>query len=218
MLMGLFITFIAQVAFCQQSRLLMYFNPVKNDSIIDTRNMTREMAFLCSKHEINIFSDSISLKYFFNNDTSNLYYEYDGYNVDDNVFIHFRNKKMVCPLFYKKLGGFYLICYDIERITYLSIYDENCDKIYSTFIFRDFMDVLGNQITHSILFSNNHIASIETSYEGDVYYKLFKIDINNFKFSLIKELSINGKSLTDQEIYTQTYPILGINEKGEQIQ
>lgn len=199
----------------QERHLLSYFNKIKEDSIVNTRKM--HLAELCSRFYDHNVPDSITLKYFFDNDTANLYFEYEGYNVDDHTYTYFRQKKLVCPFFYKRHEGYYLLCYDIDNLTSLSIYDAKCDKILSSYVVGDYTDEYGNQVTHSIIFPNNYIASVEIKYGGDVFYKLLKIDIDNKTFVLIKSIKTYGGDISDQEIYKRTYEILGINEKGELI-
>jgi hypothetical protein len=195
--------------------LLKYFSTIKNDSIVDTGEM--HIASLCSKYDENPLPDSITLKYFFNNDTENMYYKAVDYSTDFDTWHTSIIKKTTCPFFYKKFNEYYLICYEIDYIIYLSIYDSKRDTILSSYVVCDITDENGNQVTQSIIFPNNYIASVETMWGGDVFYKLLKIDIGKNKFILIKNIKTSGEHLTDEEIYKRTYQILGINEKGELI-
>jgi len=199
----------------QERDLLSYFIKLKEDSIINTRKM--HVAELCSRFFDNNVPDTLTLKYFFDNDTANMYYEVEDYSPDFNTYKTEVVKKLLCPLFYKKYKNIYLICYDIDHIIYLSFYDSNRDTVLLSYIVSDFTDEYGNEVTHSIIFPNNYIASVEIKYGGDVYYKLLKIDIENKTFILIKNIKIDGKKLNDQEIYKRVYEMLGINEKGELI-
>jgi len=202
-------------SYSQENKLLKYFLIIKNDSIINTGKM--HIATLCSKFYKNPVPDSITLKYFFNNDTANMYYEVEDYSPDFDMWTSEIIKKTVCPFFYKKYNEFYLICYEISHIIYLSIYDYKRDTIVTSYIVSDYTDQHGNQVINSIIFPNNYIASVETKWGGDVFYKLIKIDIDKKEFVLIKNIKTSGKGLNDQEIYRRTYQILGINEKGELI-
>jgi len=199
----------------QGSELLSYFSLIKNDSIVNTRYIKYKGAYLCDKFDKNNVPDSITLKYFFGNDTANMYYEVEDYSPDFNTYKTEVVKKLLCPLFYKKQKDIYLICYDIDNIIYLSMYNIKQDTIISSYVVSDYTDEHGDQVTHSIIFPNNYIASVETKWGGDVFYKLIKIDIDKKEFVLIKNIKTSGKGLNDQEIYKKIHQILGINEKGE---
>jgi len=201
--------------FSQQNELLKYFSSIKCDSIITTRKMNK--VNICAKFYKNPVPDSITLKYFFNNDTTNMYYEMEDYSPDFDKWTSEVIKKTVCPFFYKKYNEYYLICYEISNIIYLSFYDLKHDTIISSYIVSDYTDEYGNQVTHSIIFPNNYIASVETKWGGDVFYKLIKIDIDKKEFVLIKNIKTSGRGLNDQEIYKKIHQILGINDKGELI-
>jgi hypothetical protein len=195
--------------------LLKYFSTIKNDSIVDTGEM--HIASLCSKYDENPLPDSITLKYFFNHDTANMYYKAVDYSTDFDTWHTSIIKKTTCPFFYKKFNEYYLICYEIDYIIYLSIYDLKRDTILSSYVVCDYTDENGNQVTHSIIFPNNYIASVETNWDGDVIYKLLKIDIENKEFVIIKNIKFTNRSISIEEVFKRTYQILGINEKGELI-
>ena len=198
--------------------LLSYFHFIENDTIINTGDdILSRIGVLCLKFRDNPIPDSITLKYFFNNDTTNMYYEMEDYSPDFDKWTSEVIKKTVCPFFYKKYNEFYLICYEISNIIYLSFYDLKHDTIISSYIVSDYTDEYGNQVTHSIIFPNNYIASVETKWGGDVFYKLIKIDIDKKEFVLIKNIKTSGRGLNDQEIYKKIHQILGINDKGELI-
>ena len=209
--------FVSFASYGKENKLLKYFSVIKNDSIVNTRKMNK--VNICSKFRDNPVPDSITLKYFFNNDTSNMYYEdvVSDLEFPDSTYIYII-KKEFCPFFYKKfLKNIFLLCYEIEHVIYLSFYDLNQDTIISSYIVSDYTDEHGDQVTHSIIFPNNYIASVETKWGGDVFYKLLKIDIDNKKFVLIKNIKTYGGNLDDYAVYKRTYEILGINEKGELI-
>jgi|GEM_PF-2483944 len=204
-------------SYSQENKLLKYFLIIKNDSIINTGKM--HIATLCSKFYKNPVPDSITLKYFFNNDTANMYYEdiVSDLEFPDSTYTYIL-KKEFCPLFCKEFfKNYFLICYDIDNIIYLSIYDSDLDMIMSSYVVSDYTDEHGDQVINSIIFPNNYIASVETKWGGDVFYKLIKIDIDKKEFVLIKNIKTSGKGLNDQEIYKKIHQILGINEKGELI-
>jgi len=202
--------------FSQQNELLKYFSSIKYDSIITTRKMNK--VNICAKFYENPVPDSITLKYFFNNDTTNMYYEMEDYSPDFDKWTSEVIKKTVCPFFYKKCNEFYLICYDISNIIYLSFYDLNHDTIISSYIVSDYTDEYGNEVTHSIIFPNNYIASVEIKWSGDYFYKLLKIDIDKKEFVLIKNIKFTNRNTSVEEVFKKTYQILGINEKGELFQ
>ena len=199
----------------QESKLLSFFSLIKNDSIINTRYIKYKGAYFCDKFYKNNVPDSITLKYFFGNDTANMYYEMEDYSPDFDRYTSEVIKKIVCPLFYKQFDRYYLICYKIVHIIYLSIYDIKRDSIISSYIVSDYTDEHGDQVTHSIIFPNNYIASIELKWGGNVYYKLIKIDLDRGYFSVLKNIEALGTNKPYDEIYKNVFEILGINQKGE---
>ena len=201
----------------QESKLLSFFSLIKNDSIINTRYIKYKGAYFCDKFYKNNVPDSITLKYFFGNDTANMYYEMEDYSPDFDRYTSEVIKKIVCPLFYKQFDRYYLICYKIVHIIYLSIYDIKRDSIISSYIVSDYTDEHGDQVTHSIIFPNNYIASVEIKWSGDYFYKLLKIDIDKKEFVLIKNIKFTNRNISVEEVFKKTYQILGINEKGELI-
>lgn len=203
----------------QSRELLQYFIQVKNDSIINTDEISLRSANLCSRFEDNNVPDSIALKYFFGNNTKNLYFESELYNSDENTYSYETFKKIVCPLFLKpNEEKTFLLCYQILNIIYLSFYDATGDTLGPTYIVGDYSHYIGEQITSSIIFSNGKLATIEVTDKGSVYYKLLYIDENCKLFNLIKSIEVNSIGLSEKEKYDKLYTILGINEKGEQIQ
>lgn len=202
----------------QRNSLLSYFHFIENDTIINTGDdILSRIGVLCLKFRDNPIPDSITLKYFFNNDTTNMYYEMEDYSPDFDMWTSEVIKKTVCPFFYKKYNEFYLICYEISNIIYLSFYDLNHDTIMSSYIVSDYTDEHGDQVTHSIIFPNNYIASVEIKWSGDYFYKLLKIDIDKKEFVLIKNIKFTNRNISVEEVFKKTYQILGINEKGELI-
>ena len=97
----------------------------------------------------------------------------------------------------------------------MSIYDSDLDTIISSYIVSDYTDEHGDQVTHSIIFPNNYIASVEIKWGGDYFYKLLKIDIDKKEFVLIKNIKFTNRNTSVEEVFKKTYQILGINEKGE---
>ena len=201
----------------QGSILLSFFSLIKNDSIVNTRYIKYRGAYLCDKFYKNNVPDSITLKYFLGNDTANMYYEVEDYSPDFDTYKTEVVKKLLCPLFYKEYGTKFLICYEIDNIIYLSFYDLNHDTIMSSYIVSDYTDEHGDQVTHSIIFPNNYIASVEIKWSGDYFYKLLKIDIDKKEFVLIKNIKFTNRNTSVEEVFKKTYQILGINEKGELI-
>jgi hypothetical protein len=199
----------------QGSKLLSFFSLIKNDSIVNTRYIKCRGAYLCDKFYKNNVPDSITLKYFLGDDTANMYYEVEDYSPDFNTYKTEVVKKLLCPLFYKEYGTKFLICYEIDNIVYLSIYDIEKDIIISSYIVSDYTDEHGDQVTHSIIFPNNYIASVEIKWSGDYFYKLLKIDIDKKEFVLIKNIKFTNRNTSVEEVFKKTYQILGINEKGE---
>ena len=199
----------------QGSKLLSFFSLIKNDSIVNTRYIKCRGAYLCDKFYKNNVPDSITLKYFLGDDTANMYYEVEDYSPDFNTYKTEVVKKLLCPLFYKEYGTKFLICYEIDNIVYLSIYDIEKDIIISSYIVSDYTDEHGDQVTHSIIFPNNYIASIELKWGGNVYYKLIKIDLDRGYFSVLKNIEALGTNKAYDEIYKNVFEILGINQKGE---
>ena len=205
-----FLLIISIIAFlcatCQnRNQILTYFPDLEDDSAFYTEK--EEKVYFEKYQEIKI-PDSIALKYFFNNNYSKMKGIEEGYNVDDHTYSEVSYIKRVNPIFKRRKGGTILLCYAIKSVFYLSLYDEPKNRISNTFVFADFSEDVGDEVTHSIIFRNNLIVTLE--YRDKVYCKLTKIDFKNHKFIEIKKLAAN-----EGIDFKEALPILGINENGE---
>jgi hypothetical protein len=155
--------------------------------------------------------DSIALKYFFDNKVENMQGEFEGYNVDDNTYTYTSYIKKVCPLYKKQDKNIYLLCYGIDNIVYLSIYNIKTDKIESTFIVVNDSDE-ADVYTRSTIFSNGYIVTIQSNEKG--FYILTKTDCSARKFIEIKKIEFDMNQSYDN-IQKKVFEILEISEKGE---
>jgi hypothetical protein len=214
------------IAKCQNNKLLSYFPLIDNDSIIHTGDdITSRYGSVCGKFEDAPVPDSITLKYFFNNDTSNLYFQASTYDYDNNTFSYGIVKKDFCPIFYKKYNkNTFLLCYYILEIIYLSFYDITNDSLLSSYVVSDCTDENGNIVTHSIIFPDNYIATIEIRDEDPkypkikVFYRLVRINYKDKKFEIVKQKNVFEDPQEYEKYYEKVYNILGINKRGELIE
>jgi hypothetical protein len=161
----------------------------------------------------NVLPDSIALKYFFDNKIENMQGESEGYNVDDNTYIYSSYTKKVCPLYKITNENTCLLCYGIDNMVYLCIYDITANKIEDTFTVVDDSDDFGNYYTRSTVFKNNYIATIQ--FYDHLYYILYKIDYETKKFVELKKIEKNPTDLNDYIIKNNLLESLGISETGE---
>ena len=193
-------------ASCLKSKhFIDYFPVMQNDSIFNTEIFQNDYYSIYEKRQ---FPDSMALKYFFNNNITEMQAVDEGYNVDNHTYTSTSYIKEVCPFFKKKSNDLYLLCYGIESVFYLTIYDDKNDKFINTLTISNFSEDVGDEVTHSIIFPNNLIVTLE--YRDKVYCKLTKIDFKNHKFIEIKKLTAN-----EGIDFKEALPILGINENGE---
>jgi hypothetical protein len=162
--------------------------------------------------------DSLALRYFFNNKKEELYATTEAYNMDENTYKTVTYKRKVNALFSKKIAlQKYVICYWLEQAAYLAIYDDSKDAITDSYVFCIPTDV-GEYFTHSILFANNSIFTIETKEQTRL--KLIDIDATTGKFVVRKNtLSDSYMVIEDvnpkNEKYKRALSLLGITQDGQ---
>jgi hypothetical protein len=161
----------------------------------------------------NLLPDSIALKYFFDNKIENMQGESEGYNVDDNTYIYSSYTKKVCPLYKTEYKNTCLLCYGIDNMVYLCIYNINKNKMEDIFTVVDDSDDYGNYYTRSTVFKNNYIATIQCY--DQVYYILYKIDYEAKKFVELKKIEVDPTDQNDNTIRSNLFYTLGISETGE---
>jgi hypothetical protein len=200
-------------ASCQNNSFLSYFPDIEGDTIINTM---REQDVYYKMAQKNNFPDSVSLRHFFDNDKDKMYGTEEGYNLDDDTYFTTSYIKKVCPLFKKRNEDLYLLCYGIESVLYLAIYNPEIDKILNSFKVSDFSDDMGNVVTHSTIFPNNYIVT--TQINDRTYYKLFKIDYNTLEFKELKSVEAEDNKAEQNKKIKEAFSVLGITENGELIE
>ncbi len=198
-------------ASCQNKKILTYFPETENDTI---RTIQEQNSYYNISQKNNI-PDTMALRYFFDNDIKKMYGTEEGYNVDDNSYTTVSYVKKVCPLFKKANKHLYLLCYGIKSVLYLSIYNPVNDKIINSYIISDFTDNLGNAVTHSTIFPNGYIVTVQIN--DNTHYKLAKIDYELQKIVILKDIKKNDMSEYDKR-YKEAFSVLGITERGQLIE
>ena len=193
------------------NKFLDYFPSISRDSTIRTRQQFVRLYYKIVDE--NSFPDSIALKRFFDNDPQKMEDMEIGYNVDDNTYIYTSFIKKVCPFYKIKNEKTYLLCYVIESVAYLSFYDSINNKIENTLIVSDFSDDLGNVVTHSIIFPNNNIVTVQIRSEK-INYVLLRIDYKSHTFLELKKIETESNQ-SDDSIMDNSFDILGISKEGE---
>jgi hypothetical protein len=199
-----FIDFIS--ANCQNDKKLSdYFSDVQNE------NITMYTRSIRSLNTNNPLDTTVALKYFFDNDIKKMHDVFEGYNPDENTYTYTHYTKKVYPLYRLKKENICLLCYKIEAVIYLSLYDYETDTIGNTFVLADSPDE-GDDYTAGIIFSNNYIATIQVAVKS--YYILSKIDYETQKFIEVKKIEIDNNQ-SDYAIMNNVFEELGISETGE---
>jgi hypothetical protein len=197
----------------RNSDLLSFFNTIKEDSIVNTLDIGRKSI------KGKIIDDILVIRYFLENKEENLYYIVEEYDMDDNTYSDVTYKRQVFGLFSKKIDSTVLICYNMDGIYFLSIFNTVKDAIVSTYKFRESPDE-DESFTQSILFSN-YIFTIET--ESNTHIKLVKIDYPNGKFIEHKNIIMDDFMIIEDvnpnnEKYQKALKLIGISENGELIE
>ena len=207
------ISFVVINVSCQSDNFLSYFPDIDNDSIIDTRENLNNYYQIFQER---VFPDSISLKYFFENDTNKMRAVFESYNMDEDKYTYTYYTKKISPLLKKKHKNLYLLHYNIESKLYLAIYNPENNMIISTLKVSDFSDELGNVVTHSTIFPNNYIVT--TQINDRIYYRLLKIDYSVTEFKELKKIEVKENKVEQNKIINEAYSVLGITGKGELIE
>ena len=201
---------------CQTPSLLSFFKEIQTDSIVNTLDFGQKNIY-----KIDI-ADPISIYYFFNNDEENLYDTGEAYNMDDNTYTKVRYKRTVTAVFSKTIDSITILCYWLDRVNYLAIYNKTKDTIVSTYPFCIYTVAVGESFTHSMLFPNNYIFSIETTDETTVNtkVKLIEIDYVNDRFiehkNVMMESAIYIEDMQlNNEKYQRALELVGISKTGE---
>lgn len=200
-------------ASCQNNSFLSYFPSIENDSIFNTTEGQKIYYKVSRKGSL---PDSISLKYIFDNDKDKMYGTEEGYNMDTDEYFTTTYVKKVSPIFKKKTEDHYLLCYGLESILYLGIYDPKSNKITLSIIISDFSDEMGNVVTHSRVFPSNYIA--KTQIENKISYELIKINYDTPEFKLLKQVEVNNVTENQKKIIEDALSALGITSKGEPVE
>ena len=195
---------------CQENNFLVYFPLLEHDSVFNTIDGQKLYYESLQKESL---PDFIVLNYIFNNNKDEIYGIEEGYNVDTDEYFTTTYVKKVYPIFKKIIGNKYLLCYGLESIMYLCIYDLETNKITNREIISDFSDEMGNIIVHSIIFSNNYI--LKAKIEESVNFELIKICLQDSEFKITKQITIDNFTQNIHEIFEKSFPILEITSKGE---
>jgi hypothetical protein len=200
---------------CQKRKdIIDYFPELKNDSIIRSVLLQKQYYKIV---DVGAIPDAIALIHIFDNKIENMQGEFEGYNVDDNTYTHIAYTKKAYPLYKRKCQDIYLLCYCVESVIYLVMYDQQDGKMVNSYVISDFSDDYGNIVTHSVIFSNNNIITIQIFLDPNnptVSYILSKIDCDRHQFVEIKKIITNEANEYDDAIYN-SFDILKISEKGE---
>jgi hypothetical protein len=195
----------------QKHDLLLFFDNIKQDSIVNSLDFG-----LNKIHKKNI-PDTISIYYFFENNENNLYGIEEVHDMEYNTYTEVKYKRTVTALFSKTINKFVLLCYWLDGLNYLAIFDTTKDLIVATYPFCRLIGQ-GEEFLYSILFSNNYILCIET--EEKTRVKLVKIDYVNGKFIERKNIIMNDTIYIedvnpDNEKYQIALKLVGISATGE---
>jgi hypothetical protein len=110
-----------------------------------------------------------------------------------------------------------ILSYWLDGTNYLAIYNKTKDTIISTYPFCIFADE-GEAFTHSILFSNNYIFTVETTEKTRV--KLIEIDPDNERFIehkniVMEDFMVIENMSPNNEKYQKALKLASISEEGE---
>jgi len=199
----------------QTHNLLSFFEEIQRDSTVNT------LDFGLKNISGKDITDSVAIHYFFNNDKGKLYAEEEAYNMDDNTYKVVRYKRTVEAIFSKKIDTINILCYWIDAVNYLAIYNKTKDTIVSNYPFCVLNTAAGETFTHSVLFPNNYIFSIETTDDTTTKTraKLIEIDCVNERFierkNVVLESAIIIENMdSNDEKYKRALNSVGISEKG----
>jgi hypothetical protein len=199
-------------ASCQNNSLLSFFPSLGNDSIFNTTEGQKTYY----KMQKNSVPDNISLKYFFDIDKEKMLGTEEGYNMDTDEYFTTSYIKKVRPIFVKNIEGYSLLCYGLESMLHLDIYDPKTDKIIHSMIISDFSDEMGNIVSHSMYFPSNYI--VKTEINNMISYKLIKINFDVPGFKLVKLVNTDNVSVDQNKIFEDALSALGITSYGEPIE
>ncbi|MDR2008949.1 MAG: hypothetical protein LBQ22_00510 [Bacteroidales bacterium] len=187
-------------------KILDYFPTLPSkDTIIDSGYLWN---MLDTKKEIDTV---LTLKYFFNGNVDEMHDIFEGYNADENTYTYTPYTKNVYPIYKKKKNEYlYLLCYCLESVMYLTIYDYQNEKFESTFILIDDSD--GVDIFISTIFPNDYIVTVQSI--DKTYYILSKIDYESRKFIELKKIEADSNQ-SYYSIMNNAFETLGISETGE---
>jgi hypothetical protein len=191
--------------------LLSFFNNIRQDSIINTSDFGNKNI------QWEIIDDSLVIRHFLSNKEEDLYYTVEEYNMDNNTYSNVIYKRKVFGLFSKKIdSSSVLICYYMDGVYYLSIFNMAINSIVANYKFGEFPDE-SESFTQSILFAN-YIFTIETTEKTRA--KLIEIDYINGKFNEHKNIIMDDFMIIEDmspnnEKYNKALKLAGISETGE---
>jgi hypothetical protein len=196
-----------------QKDLLSFFYDIPKDSIVNTLDFGRK-----SIRGKNI-ADTVSIYYFFENNKGNLYATGEAYNMDDNTYTQVKYKRIVEAIFSKTISKhLQILSYWLDGTNYLAIYNQTNDSIISTYPFCIFTDGAGESFTHSILFPNNYIFTVETAEKTRI--KLIETDTVKKQFIEHKNIIMEGIMIIEDMLpangkYQKALRLAGISEEGK---
>jgi hypothetical protein len=193
---------------CQnQKHFLDYFPDLQNrDTVINS-------AYLWNMLDLKKEIDTIfTLKYFFDNKVENMHAIFEGYNADENTYTYTPYTKGVYPVYKNRENEYlYLLCYSIESVMYLAMYNIQNDVLVNTLIVADFSNER-DQFIQSIMLPNDYIVTVQSI--DKTYYILSKIDYESRKFIEIKKIKPSSVQ-SFHGIMNDAMKTLGISETGE---
>jgi len=205
----IFISSICSIKGQNTDELLHFFRLDSSDTIINTYEKVNDYYEIYKKNNL---SDTVALKYFFDNNPSKMKETFEAYNMDENEYSYSTYTKKVCPILKRQYKNeTYLIFYGIESKLYLAYYMENNDKLLRTQLVSDFSDEYGNVYLHSIIFPN-YIATVNV--DNKVTYILYEINSQNLLFTELKRVEQELNDQTDSEIKKNILIELGISREG----
>jgi hypothetical protein len=202
---------------CQNKKTFLNNFPVLQnaDTIMKTIQFAR--MYYSKESEKNTLDTMVALHYFFDDNIKNMHDIEVGHNADENTYIYTPYTKTVRPLYKKIINKeIYLLCYGIESIIYLAMYNIQNDKLEDTFIIADLSNEAGT-FTWSTIFPNNYIVTayiITVQSTNKVYYILSKIDYEFRKFIELKKIETTPNQ-TYNDLESNAFKALGISETGQ---
>ncbi|MDR1554052.1 MAG: hypothetical protein LBS69_11420 [Prevotellaceae bacterium] len=192
-------------------KLSDYFPDLQNVNTITTNRQLMKMLY-SSESGKNILDTIVALHYFFDDNVEIMHDVFEGYNSDENTYTYTPYTKEVCPL-YKKIfnKNIFLLCYSIESIMYIAIYNYQDDKIKNTLVILDDSNE-ADVFTWSTIFPNNYIVTVQSI--DKTYYILSKIDYDSQKFIELKKIEADSNQ-SYYSIMNDAFETLGISETGE---